>query len=281
MVVDRPPAKEDAYSIWLRARSAVTSVSYPSRIDYTIDVTGLDGDTPADDHYRASYDISDAKIALFPISQEQLAKPPPRPHGVNVGVNLFFCWIGCWGIHRQVGRPEPALDLLGEPLLTPTYTFGIRYASDATAAPADVPSLPVIAVVSAQKPEYRVQLAGTATIEGEQTYDLLLTPLRKPGSNRLRELWVGVTDYLPRRASISGNFTSAPMVDVPWTIDFSVSNGAPYIVRESAAGTLYLPHRRVVRLATVAFQDVREGDRSIYGKPIVTPEKSDTTLLEP
>jgi hypothetical protein len=189
--------------------------------------------------------------------------------------------IGCWGIHRQVGRPEAALDLLGEPLLTPTYSFGIGYASPpATAEPA-VASLPVIAVVSAQKPEYRVVLAGTPTVEGVQTYDLKLTPLRNPGGNRLRELWIGIADDLPRRASISGNFTNAPMVDVPWTVDFSVAEGVPYIVRETAAGTLYLPHRRVVRQAVVAFQDVRPADRSIYGRPIVAPEKSDTTLLEP
>lgn len=259
----------------------MTSAVYPSRIDYTVDVSGLNGETPADDHYRASYDPGDGKVALFPTSQEQLAKPPPQPRGVNVGVNLFFCWIGCWGIHRQVGRPEAALDLLGEPLLTPTYSFGIRYASQPAAAEPKVPSLPVIAVVSAQKPEYGVFLAGTATVGGVQTYDLKLTPLRNPGSNRLRELWVGVADDLPRRASISGNFTNAPMVDVPWTVDFSVFDGAPYIVRETAAGALYLPHGRVVRQATVAFQDVRPADRSIYGRPIVTPGRSDTMLLEP
>ncbi|HKU80731.1 MAG TPA: hypothetical protein VJP76_01075, partial [Candidatus Tumulicola sp.] len=118
----------DAYSIWLRARSAVTGARYPHRLDYTIEIGGFDGDKPSVDHYRAAYDGYDGTIRLFPISNETLAAPAPVPHGVNASVNVFFCWIGCLGIHRPVGPPEPSLDLLGEPLLAPTYAFGMRYA---------------------------------------------------------------------------------------------------------------------------------------------------------
>lgn len=281
MVAASAPETTDAYAIWLHVRSAVTAARYPSRLDYTIDVSGVDGQRPSDDHYRASYDSGGA-IKLFPLSDEQLEKPPPVPRGVNVRVKVFFCWIGCWGIQRQVGRPEPSLDLLGEPLLTPTYTFGIRYAAQQGAVTAaDGSSLPTIAVVSAQKPEYRVKLVDTPTLDGVQTYHLNMIPLRIPSDNRLRELWVGVDDYLPRRASISGNFTTAPMVDVPWTVDFAVSGGAPYIARESAAGTLYLPHGRVVSRAEIAFQGVQQSGNAIYHRPIVSPEITETTLVEP
>ena len=275
------PKTLDAYAIWLQTRSAVTSAQYPRKLDYTIDVSGLDGDRPTDDHYRAAYDEADGSIALFPISDETLAKPAPVPHGVNVSVNLFFCWIGCLGIHRQAGHPEASLDLLGEPLIQPTYAFGMRYerphpdsSSSATG------SLPVIATVSAQKPAYRVELIDQPAIDGVATYHLQLTPLRDPKNNRLRELWVGTSDYLPRRAAISGNFTRAPLVDVPWTIDFAIVDGVPYIARESAGATLYLAHGRVVRQAAIAFEDVRE-PAAIFGEPLVTPERKDDTLVEP
>lgn len=274
-------APPDAYAIWLHARSAVSSAQYPRKLDYTIDVSGLDGDQPTDDHYRASYDGDNSTIALFPISAEMLAKPAPMPRGFNASVNIFFCWIGCWGIHRRVGRSEPSLDLLGEPLLAPTYSFGMRYPQPVRASPApSTGGLPVIAIVSAQKPEYRVELIDEPYVAGIVTYHLRLTPLRDPKNNRLRELWIGETDYLPRRAAISGNFTQAPMVDVPWTVDFSVVAGAPYIERESADATLYLAHRRVVHDATIAFEDVREPS-SIYDEPLVTRARNDDTLTEP
>lgn len=170
------------------------------------------------------------------------------------------------------------------PLLEPTYTFGLRYKSQ-TKADSDAvpPPLPVIAIVSAQSPDYRVALIDRPAIDGVPTYHLKLTPLRRPKDNRLRELWVGANDYLPRKAVVSGNFTIRPLVDVPWTIDFAVRDGAPYIARESASATLYLEHRRVVRDAVIAFDDVREPSETIYDKPIVTPAATDTatTLTEP
>ncbi len=149
------------------------------------------------------------------------------------------------------------------------------------AMPAGESSLRVIAIVSAQAPEYRVDLVDTPAIDDVATYHLRLMPLRRPKENRLRELWVGETDYLPRKAIIAGNFTVAPLVDVPWTIDFSIVDGAPYIARESAEQTLYLAHHRVVRDAVVAFQDIREPNGSLYDTPLIEPEQSDSALTEP
>lgn len=259
----------DAYDIWLRARSAVTGSRYPAKLDYTIEVDGIDGDRPATAHYRAAYDSDAGTIALFPISDETLAAPAPVPHGINVNILVF-----------RIGHPEPYLDLLGEPLLSPTYSFGMRYASGGIAHVSQSGSLPVIATVSAQKPEYRVDLVDEPAIDGVPTYHLGMTPLRDPKNNRLRQLWVGESDYLPRRAEISGNFEQAPMVDVPWTVDFSVVDGAAYIEREIAGETLRLPHRRVVRDATISFENVRE-PTSIYDEPLLTPALKDGTLTEP
>lgn len=161
--------------------------------------------------------------------------------------------------------------------------FGLRYKElgAASSSPQVDSSLRVIAIVSSGARDYRVSLIDTPMLDGVPMYHLGLTALRRPKDNRLRELWIGTKDYLPRKAVIAGNFTLAPLVDVPWTVDFSIVNGAPYITRESSVDTLYLTHHRVVREATIAFEDIREPDGTIYDTPLVEPEIEDTTLVEP
>jgi hypothetical protein len=276
-------AAPDAYAIWLHTRSAVTSAQYPDRIDYTVAVSGLDGSTLASDHYRASCDPQDGTIRIFSISDEELARPAPVPHGVNFSFTIAISeGRGAPGVLTiPAGKSAPAADLLGEPLLSPVYAFGMRYQPNALGTSQLQTNLRVIAVVSAQAPEYRVELLDGAAIDGAPTYHLKLTPLRHPKDNRLRELWVGIEDYLPRRAIVSGNFTRAPLVNVPWTVEFSVIDGAPYIARETAARTLYMPHRRVVRDAVISFENVRESSLTVYDRPLITPNLSDDRLVEP
>ncbi len=281
MTADTPPPAPDAYALWQRARSAVTSAQYPRRLSYTIAVAGIDGQTPVLDHYRGSCDPEDGAIRIFPISDEQLAKPPPVPHGVNASFNIGICFGSCAGIKLPLGHQAPYQDLLGEPLLAPTYAFGMRYPSRTSAHDADEPSvLRTIAVVATQTRDYQVTLIDTPDLDGTSTYHLALRPLRHPKDNRLRELWIGTADFLPRRAIVAGNFTVAPLVDVPWTVDFAVLDGAPYVSRESASSTLYLTHRRVVRDAIIAFENISE-PTSIYDAPLVQPDATDTSLVEP
>ena len=273
----------DAQTIWLQTRSAVSSVRYPRRIDYIIAVTGLDGDRPAADHYRASCDPSDGVIRLFPISDEELTTTPPAPHGAGAYVSAALSEgrNAPAVLALPMGHPAPASDLLGEPLLSPTYMFGLPYVAEKSrAAPETENALRVIATVSAQAPAYRVELIDAPVLDGIPTYHLELTPLRRPKENRLRELWVGTDDFLPRRAVIGGNFTLAPFVDVPWTVDFSVVDGAPYISREAADAVVYLTHRRVVKDAVIAFEGI-DVPGSIYDEPLIAPGRLDDALVEP
>ncbi len=283
MVLDTP-ARVDANTIWLHTRSAVTSAQYPRRVAYTIAISGLDGAVDSVNHYRASWS-ADGPIHVFPISDEELAAPPSVPHGVN----LYFSVSLSEGrgapavVKVKAGHPAPIADLLGEPLLSPAYMFGLNYRVPMTPRSETPSSLKTIAIVSAQTPEYRVTLIDMPTVYGLPTYHLELTPLRNPKENRLRDLWVRTIDYLPVKALVAGNFTIAPLVDVPWMIDFTTIDGAPYIARESAESTLYLAHRRVVRHAVIAFDNVRESNGGIYDEPLVTPEATETTttLTEP
>lgn len=283
MVGETPPAV-DAWSIFVHTRSAVTSAQYPWRLDYTIAISGLDGEKPVSDHYRASSDPTGGAIRLFPISNEQLKAPPPVPHGFNFKITIAVCFALCEGVVIPAGHPAPYQDLIGLPLIAPTYMFGLRYSGvpyNVEPVGSEPTTLPVIATVSTRNRDYDVTLLGLAVLDGVQVYDLQLKPLRNPKDNRLRELWVGTNDYLPRKAVVSGNFTTAPMVDVPWTIGFTVVNGTPYITREVAQKTLYLAHRRVVRDAVVAFENVSEPGLSIYSQPLIAPDDSGSGLSEP
>jgi hypothetical protein len=268
----------DATSIWLHTRTAVTDARYPARLSYTISVTGQDGSAPSSNHYRASTDPDDGTIRISTISNEQLASPAPIPHGVNVKAEVAICMPVCTGYSLAIGHPQSYQDLIGEPFLTPTYMFGMReliaHAQQTALA------LPVITTVSVGTADYRVALLDTPTLDGTETYHLQMTPVRSPKTHRLRELWVGTGDYLPRKALVSGNFTIAPLVDVPWIIDFSILNGAPYIQDERATSTLYLAHRRVVSNAVIGFEKIQEPD-GFLDEPLISPDAPDDALVEP
>lgn len=275
----------DAYALYLRARTAVTSAPARRRLDYTIAVTGIDGSAARSNHYRASLRGDDVRVAAM--SLEEAAQPPPQPHGMNWSLSVFLCQAHCetgsFTYHLPVGRTPPSPDLLGVPLLTPSYTFGLAYPAPVRRTVDDTPDspLPTIAIVATKRRDYSVELLDEPDVDGAPTYHLRLTPLRDPKNLRLRELWIGQTDYLPRRAIVAGNFTLAPMVDVPWTVSFAVAGGYPYVATERADAELRLPHRRVVRDAAIAFENVREPSGSIFDAPVIAPDDNGTALLEP
>ncbi|HEY1428838.1 MAG TPA: hypothetical protein VGF18_04655, partial [Candidatus Tumulicola sp.] len=233
----------DPYAIFSQARAAVTAARYPERIDYTIHVSGYDGSVPRANHYLAVDRVDGQDLKVAAISAEEKAAPP-TPRGVNVSFDAAICFMLCEVVHIPMGRPVASQDLLGVPMLTPAYAFGLQYPltrHDRTQLDPSQAGLPVIAVVSTQAREYDIAFMGSQTIDGTDSYGLRLTPRRNPKSNRLRELWVGAVDHLPRRATVAGNFTVAPLTDVPWTIDFTVIDGAPYIRDERADATLFMP----------------------------------------
>ncbi len=247
----------------------------------------MDGSSARANHYRAYSRSADGIIDVAPISEEQAAQPPPVVHGINFAFTAFICGgqcsTGSATLSLPAGRPPRSPDLIGVPILDPTYAFGLKYPADSTgAAETETPSsLRIIATVASMNRDYAVRLAGASTVDSVPSYHLLLTPLRKPKENRLRDLWVGIDDYLPRRAVLAGNFTIAPLVDVPWTVNFVVVDGAPFISSEIANSTLYLTHRRVVRDAVIAFEQINTSGDSPIGTPLVEPEVTETTLIEP
>jgi hypothetical protein len=277
----------DAYAIFLHARAAVSAAQYPLALAYTIAVSGNAGSSSQTNHYRAFDSPDDGKLFVNPISSEE-AVHPVTPHGANLHVTFKISWnAGAGGetgtATAPAGRPEGAPDLIGVPLLTPTYMFGLNYESlGGPAAISSSSSLPTIAVVGVGRPTYSVALAGTATIDGTETYELNLTPLHDPKTNRLRTLWVGVADYLPRKAIVAANFTIAPLDDVPWTIGFSVVDGVPLITDERPSQTLFMPHHHAVSDVSIAFENVHQADDTILREgELLRQAPSSTALVEP
>jgi hypothetical protein len=266
----------DGASIFAQTRSAV---AYPPSIAYSIAVNGLDGNTSKANHYHAVVDTETGAIRLQSVSDEDVAKPP-TPHGVNVNFTFTLCIAkgGCGGRSIPVGRPESTGDLLGVPLLAPTYDFGIVAPYAARRVNVET-TLPIIASVASSRKDYDVTLVGSEAIAGQAAYHLALKPLHDPLKYRLRDLWVSPTTYLPERAIIAGNFTVAGMANVPWQIDFVTLGSCWYVSREAPLSTLYLPHQKVVRDATIVFENIVAND-SILG-PAIEPDVTPTTLVEP
>jgi hypothetical protein len=209
-------------------------------------IGGRDGSVYRVNHYAASYRPGDTEIDL----------------NSGEGCNCEDDMGGSWSINLS---PQRSPDLLGTPHLTPTYMFGLN-------APG---------IVSSQH-DYDVALIDTPVIAGAQTYHLRLSPLSDAKNDRLRELWIGMGDYLPRKAVISGNFARAPFTDVPWTIQFSIIDGAPFITRETTSAVLFLPHRQVIKDATIVFEEIRPRRAgTLFGHPLIEPALNRAVLLEP
>ena len=234
------------------------------------------------DHYRGSCDPEDGAIRVFAISDEQLAKPPPVPHGVNVSFNIGMCFGACTGIRLPLGHPGPYQDLAGR--AAARADVHLRNAlSGAAGRAANRPR-------TARCERSRSSRRKRATIRSRCSTRRRSTERRRITSrcsrcgtrkdNRLRELWIGTEDYLPRRANLAGNFTLAPLVDVPWTVDFTVSTER----RTSAARTRRL--RSIFRItASFATPSSRlktsTNRRASTTAPLVEPEATDTSLVEP
>jgi hypothetical protein len=75
-----------------------------------------------------------------------------------------------------------------------------------------------------------------------------------------------------------GNFTDAPMSDVPWLVTFQNVDGNSYIKDETALEPLVFHHDRTFSSATISFDDISATDNS---PPILPTMDSHTALREP
>lgn len=146
-------------------------------------------------HYHVYYDSTTDKVTVKGVSDEEAAHPY-TPHGINTFFNVF-------GGQIPLSAPQQTFDYLGVPLLAPNYSFGIadyipaasQIDSEALVAeirrefhdparpgpPPSATSLKTIASIEVVRRRYVITLAGIVPLQGNDDYDLHLTPLSDPG----------------------------------------------------------------------------------------------------
>jgi hypothetical protein len=267
--IDATPAPDtpNAYQILDRARHQLASQTDPGTIEYRTTIEVSESGTPESESFIAEA-MSPSDIRVQGVSQEEQA----APHDAT-GINFKLAWEIGWNTHaggqtesgsQDAHRKEASPDYLGIPLISPRYSFGIlsAHAPASTEANAATSDLHTIASVTVAANAYKVTLLGTEPVGGFHTYHLQLKPLSNPKRFRIRELWIDTYNYQVVQLRTDGNFTSAPLTDVPWLTTFQNIAGMTFIKDETALQPLVLRHDRTFATAKILFDDIGPADES-------------------
>jgi hypothetical protein len=244
-----------AQEILQAARSFVSSRRYPARLQYNVRVTLRKADsTDEPQTYRSAYDAANNVVYVKSISVEETAHPV-RATGTNLAIG--FSLQGMELFRASLGRPASDPDILGVPLVTPTYSFGLGRGTISERAPSS--SLREIGRVATKSAEYTASYRGVETIAGEPCLHVGLLPRTSTPRSRLRELWVAVADGAPLKAQVRGNFSTGPWNGIDWTITFKRFGEALYLDAEITDNPVRLSKAREGRVV-VEFLDIAERD---------------------
>lgn len=270
-------ADTDPYQIFGQARNVFAQQRYPQFLTYTVAVHVTERGVDKAKHYHLAYDAKDAKIYVNPVSDEERIAPPD-PNGITF--HLLPKRQHMTLFDKKVGNPGEAVDYLGVPMISPTYSFGMSETAfegdkDPDALVQEIrkefkdptppqtareilndPKIKTIAVVTGYHHRYNVTLDGTENINGHDCYHLSLTPAEPSPKLRLRELWVDTQTFETRRLVSAANFTGSR---VPWLITFDELNGALYIASESAMAPVGVGDHRYEQ-ASVSFENITASD---------------------
>jgi hypothetical protein len=243
----------DPYAVVDRAREVWRKQHYPGALQYTIAIAAKRLGQADARHYSVWWFAATNAVAVDTLSAEEAAHPYKPSPGVR--------FEGVWNIGGpRVGTGVNG-DLLGVPMLTPNYAFGIvAYEPPHPMTPAELVAevrrefrdpapekvaklaaasgLGVIATVTSVTRDYDMKFVGIEGYGDHRDYHITLVPMRDPERYRLRELWIDADSFATDKLVAAGNFDSQPASRVPWTVTFHQVDGAQYIDREVAASTL-------------------------------------------
>jgi hypothetical protein len=238
----------DAQAIFTAARSAWAFTSYPRYANYTVGVHYRNAGVNVQRHYSTLQDLRRNIVFAQTFSREETADPS-TPHGTN---------IGALGMTLNTAESD---DPIGPLALAVNYDFGISLAARPTivaqmGSQVTAPDrLVVIGRTGASARLYNVRLI--EMLDDGKTYHLGLTPLKDPGKNRLREMWVSAQTYITQKILIAQNFASKPYTDVPWLVTFKQIDGGPYISEERAQGALDFGDGGSLEDVTITFDEIK------------------------
>ncbi len=254
----------DPYAIFAQARGRWSAESYPALLTYTVTIYGTEKTRIVTNTYSSLVDTTSGKISVQATSAQEAARPFV-PHGVSLKARITLSYAGAPSLTAHpsvdgggvvnVSKTMPLTqpqqyDLLGVPLLSPTYSFGMANASS-NEKPAVVTKTPssaaaglrTIASVTAAPRDYDIRYDGLEVVDGAPCYHLALTPRHDAELLRLRQLWINVNTLATEQAIIQGNFTEGPGPGLPWLIRFTDDGSRTYIADEEALGVVkYLGH---------------------------------------
>jgi len=115
----------DPYQIFGHARNVWAQQQYPDYLTYTVTVRVTERGVDKAKHYHLAYDAKYAKIYVNPVSDEERVAPPD-PNGITFHLiprRQFHALMD-----KKIGNPGEAVDYLGVPMISPTYSFGMSTA---------------------------------------------------------------------------------------------------------------------------------------------------------
>lgn len=143
-------------------------------------------------------------------------------------------------------NPDAEPIRLDDPRIDPTSSFGIVTRDAAPAEPAGAPTVQPFAFpsaapdpqstgfreitrVEANARDYHVTRLADETVSGATAIHLHLEPLRDPGINRLRDLWLDPATYQTVQTNVQGILSGKPYDGVLWTIRYVQVDGREYV----------------------------------------------------
>lgn len=247
------PTPGDA--VFNAARIARTGSAYPHYATYVTVVRYRLGAAPGVRSWETIEDEHRRLVHSRAISLQEQAHPT-YPHGINIGVGLSDLSSGSSvapGATKPQGdpagqavlNPETTDDPIGQLTLAVDQDFGLALnlpAITATDNAGDVASsktaLPIIGRTGAIARIYDVTVLDDVHEGAATLHHLSLKPIRDPGKNRLRELWIDAKTSLPVRAVVHGIGNRGPLDSVSWRVDFRQIGDGTYIAQETALAPL-------------------------------------------
>jgi hypothetical protein len=259
--------------IFSRARDVISEQTCPKRIEYEIVVSATVNKRIEQNHFRATYLSDEDYLHVSSFSEEEQEKPYV-PHGTNVLISSPVApLIGLSrALTEKIDHDVPPEDLLGVPMLTPTYTFGLARSAAASNQPQpNVESPPsgfnIIGSARAVARDYRISLVAVEPYGRAQAYHLSLSPERDPKKFRLREMWVDTESFALLKIITAGNFNQGPSLNAKWLTSFQTLDECRIVDREAALDTLDYGRGRQYDNTTVSFDILNTPEA--YKQPIL------------
>ncbi|HEX3466050.1 MAG TPA: hypothetical protein VHS78_18525 [Candidatus Elarobacter sp.] len=185
-----PNAPLTPTATYVRMRAAVNALPVPPYIAFTEQDEGEQNGRLLVDRIQIVTRAADARVWIRPILDE---RGNPSQLAPRVVTTIVY--------------PGTTIERIGE---FPLADFGLRPRRtgarpglfEAPGTPEPTPSPPgleAIGSVSTYNLSYRITDLGDTTIASTPVHHFRLSPLRDPGHNVLREIWIDATTFLPKR----------------------------------------------------------------------------------